>query len=322
MPLLQRWVVLVIATVLVCCQPVLALAQTAEAFQLDGKVAIDRIAQVEAQAIQRIRFLVVHEASVTQATSTIGAVRTEAVRTITETVNNYKARYELPLAGIVNIVADQRAQAIRAAVSQIEFAGQQAVLKIEAAIRDVSKQSTGQLPRTGSVPFYRAELPSQQANTILNQQPQNAPRLTESYAKTGERPFIPLSPNIGGVLYRLQNPQIKEPKTDFWTAAGVALGGYLGLRHLFNRPGKIRVTAYSPYDTLTYTVGITGDREALKEVPVPTKGAAPIVQEIRAGQYRVFYKSQSSQQSLIHPLIINPGEVWCLQVPQPPIRCY
>lgn len=322
MPQVQRWGISLIVGLLVVCQPLLVLAQTLEPFQSDGKMAIDRIAQLEVQATQRIRFLVMHEADANQATNSVGAVRAEAVRQITETVNNYKARYELPLAGVLNITADPRATAIRAAVSQVEYAGQQAVLKIETAISSVPKQSTAQLPRTGSVPFYRTELPSQQAASVLTQQPQNAPRLTEAYAKTGERPFIPLSPNIGGVLYRLQNPQIKEPKPDFWTAAGVAIGGYLGLRHLFNRPGKVRVSAYSPYDTLTYTVGITGDQEALKEVPVPTKGAAPIVQDLRAGQYRVFYKAQGSQQSLIHPLIINPGEVWCLQVPQPPIRCY
>ncbi len=323
MPVLKRWVLLLVTAILALSQPVFVVAQTIDTYQGDATIAIGRINQVEAQAIERIRFSVLHQPTVGGASSSVTTIRSDAIRLITEIVNEYKAQYELN--SVSRSTIDPRREGIRIASSQVEYAGQQSVIKIESSIRTVSmqaRQTNHALPQPSVLPFYRSILPAGAATSVFSRYPEKAPALTESLAKTGHRPFLPLSPNIGGVLYRLQNPQIKQSQPDFWTAAGVAIGGYLGLRTLFNQPAKIRVSAYSPYDSLSYTIGITGDREALKEVVVPTKGQAPIVQELRAGQYRVVYRASGSNQQLIHPLLVGPGEIWCLQVPQPPIRCY
>ena len=211
-------------------------------------------------------------------------VRRQAVDAITDAVNDYVWTAE---ENQVKLPPKQKAE--------IEYEAQAAVNTIELLYRDeIRNNPPGVVNDAAALPL---------------------PPLTAVYAKT-HRPFLPSSPLSHRTMY--EYPERVSPLSHgFWSVLGLTVAGILGTQSLFVKPATLTASLYNPNDQTVYSLDIESKQGKEQAIPISFSNNWRS-SDLAPGEYQIRY--HGVEQS--YNLTIGPNEVWCLALPQPPVKCY
>ncbi len=285
---------------------------------------IDRIIQIERMAETDIRNAVFTRADPNQARQEAASIRYRAVSAMDVAVTSFKANLRSAYAAGLPTNQAQAQQV----VDRVNIAYSEAIVQLDRSIAELTRSvnQAMQLPDG----YYRANLPSSARQDIFSGQ-YRLPVITQTYLQSQNQYnptiapyFNPVSPVTANHIFAPQQPQNRTAAV--FNQIGQQFGQIFAFYQVFKET-KIRVSKLSSFEKIDYRFSLNGGKTKVDNL-VLTSNTQPQTIRIEPGVYTALYQPinpdadpNKQQPYSSYVFTINPGDVYCFQLPVPPLKC-